>query len=85
VAGSYAPVATAGELLAYRREYDGSALLIVLNLAANPISIGSDTMAGEILLSSYLDRIGETVSDGLDLRGNEGLIIRLEVTVRYSG
>ena len=45
----------------------------------------SDTMAGEILLSSHLDRKGETVSDGLDLRGNEGLIIRLEVTVRYSG
>src|ERR1700736_5557165 len=85
VAGSYAPVATTGELLAYRREYGGSALLIVLNLAANPISIGSDTMAGEILLFTNLDRIGETVSDGLDLRGNEGLIIRLEVTVRYSG
>jgi len=79
VAGSYAPVATTGELLAYRREYDGRALLIVLNLAANPISIGSDTMAfpGEILLSTNLDRTGETVSGGLDLRGDEGLIIRL--------
>ena len=79
VAGSYAPVATTGDLLIYRREYEGKALLIVLNLGADPISIGSDTMAflGEILLSTYLDRSGETASGGLDLRGNEGLLIRL--------
>jgi alpha-glucosidase len=79
VAGRYAPVATTGDLLAYRREYAGNALLIVLNLGPDPISIGSDTMAfpGEILLSTYLDRSGETASGGLDLRGNEGLIIRL--------
>jgi hypothetical protein len=32
---------------------------------------------GEILLSTYLDRSGETASGGLDLRGNEGLLIRL--------
>jgi hypothetical protein len=32
---------------------------------------------GKILLSTNLDRTGETVSGGLDLRGNEGLIIRL--------
>jgi alpha-glucosidase len=80
VAGSYAPVATTGDLLIYRREYEGKALLIVLNLGADPISIGSDTMAfpGEILLSTYLDRSGETASGGLDLRGNEGLLIRLK-------
>jgi len=79
VAGSYVPVATTGDLLAYRREYDGNALLIVLNLGSDPISIGSDTMAfpGEILLSTNLDRTGETVSGGLGLRGDEGLIIRL--------
>ena len=65
--------------MAYRREYDGNALLIVLNLGANPISIGSDTMAfpGEILLSTNLDRSDETASGGLELRGDEGLIIRL--------
>jgi len=72
-------VAASGELLAYRREDNGNALLIALNLGADPISIGSDTMAfpGEILLSTNLDRTGETVSGGLDLRGDEGLIIRL--------
>jgi hypothetical protein len=48
-------------------------------LGADPIEIGSDTMAfpGEILLSTNLDRAGEAVSDGLVLRGDERLIIRL--------
>jgi hypothetical protein len=32
---------------------------------------------GEILLSTNLDRASEPASGGLDLRGNEGLIIRL--------
>jgi alpha-glucosidase len=79
VAGSYAPVAATGDLLAYRREYEGDVLSIVLNLVADPISIGSETMTfpGEILLSTNLDRAGETVSGGLVLRGDEGLIIRL--------
>jgi alpha-glucosidase len=79
VAGGYVAVATAGDLLAYRREYQGEALLIMLNLGADPISIRSDAVAhaGEILLSTHLDRTGETVSESLDLRGDEGLIIRL--------
>jgi alpha-glucosidase len=79
VAGGYAGVVTTGDVLAYRRESEGQALLVVLNLGADPISIASDAIAyaGEILLSTNLDRTGETVSEGLDLRGDEGLIIRL--------
>jgi alpha-glucosidase len=79
VAGGYAPVVTTGDLLAYRRESEGEALLVILNLGADPISIASDAIAyaGEILLSTHLDRKGETVSEGLDLRGDEGVVIRL--------
>jgi hypothetical protein len=33
---------------------------------------------GEILLSTNLDRTGETISGGLALRGDEGLIIGLQ-------
>lgn len=79
VAGDYHPIATAGDLLAYRREYQGEAFLVVLNLGANPLSIAADAFAyaGDILLSTNLDRTGETVSGALDLRGDEGLIIRL--------
>jgi alpha-glucosidase len=79
VAGGYVAVMTTGDLLAYRREYQGEALLVVLNLASDPIAIASDAIAyaGEILLSTNQDRTGETVSASLDLRGDEGLIIRL--------
>jgi alpha-glucosidase len=79
VAGSYVPIVTSGDLLAYRRKCADQALLIVLNLSNKPISIGSDAIAhtGEILLSTNLDRAGEMVSGDLDLRGDEGLIIRL--------
>jgi alpha-glucosidase len=77
--GSYAPVAAAGDLLAYKREHAGKEVLVVLNLGGNPCSIQPGTIgySGEILLSTHLDRTGETLSDGLDLRGNEGLIVRL--------
>jgi alpha-glucosidase len=80
VAGDYVPVVTTGDLLAYRREYQGEALLVILNLAADPISIASDAIAhaGEIMLSTYLDRTGEAIASDLDLRGDEGLIIRLQ-------
>jgi alpha-glucosidase len=79
VMGSYVPVVTTGDLLAYRREHDGKALLVFLNLGGDPISIASEAIAheGEILLSTNLDRSGEAVSGDLDLRGNEGVIIRL--------
>jgi alpha-glucosidase len=79
VAGGYVTVVTSGDLLAYRRESGGAALLIVLNLASHPISMASDAIAfaGEILLSTNLDRTGETVSEALGLRGDEGVIIRL--------
>jgi alpha-glucosidase len=78
VSGNYVPVAATGNLLAYRRELDGKALLVVLNLASDPCPIMPDTMGdnGEVLLSTYLDRMGAISSDRLKLRGDEGLIIR---------
>jgi alpha-glucosidase len=79
IAGSYVPVVTSGDLLAYRREYQSGAFLVVLNLGAEPVSIATDAIAhaGTILLSTGMDRNGETVSGDLDLRGDEGLVIRL--------
>jgi alpha-glucosidase len=79
VLGNYVPVAATEDLLAYRREFAGNSLLIVLNLGDDSIAIGPDMVvfSGEILLSTYLDRSGETAPGGLDLRSNEGLIVRL--------
>ncbi|HWE74591.1 MAG TPA: alpha-amylase family glycosyl hydrolase, partial [Stellaceae bacterium] len=75
--GDYLPVAAEGDLLLYRRESEGKSATVVLNLGAEPVSLESDIagLAGEILLSTLMDRNGEKVADTLDLRANEGVII----------
>jgi alpha-glucosidase len=75
--GDYVPIAAEGDLLLYRRQGEDSAVAIALNLGAEPVFIASETIGsgGEILLSTVLDRQGEKIEGGLDLRGNEGVII----------
>jgi alpha-glucosidase len=77
VHGDYVALAAEGDLLLYRRQNEAGSLLIALNLGADPISVRSDAIGldGEILLSTMLDRTGERVGEGLDLRGNEGVIV----------
>jgi alpha-glucosidase len=77
VAGDYVPIAADGDLLLYRRRSDEGAVVIALNLGAEAVSLASDAagLSGEILLSTFLDRQGETIEGVLDLRSNEGVII----------
>jgi alpha-glucosidase len=77
VSGNYQPVAAQGDLLLYRRQSEGQAITIALNLGAEPVSLASDVLGhgSEILLSTLLDREGEKIKGALDLRGNEGVII----------
>ena len=77
VQGAYRPIAAEGDLLLYRREGHGGALVIALNLGAKPVSIASSSFGSgrEILLSTFLDRRGEEVQGALDLRANEGVIL----------
>ena len=46
-------------------------------LGGEPVSLESNAkgLAGEILLSTVMDRKGEQIKDTLDLRANEGVII----------
>jgi alpha-glucosidase len=77
VSGAYVPIAAAGDLLLYRRQSEGKAVVVALNLGAEPVSIASDALppGGGILLSTFLDREGEKIQGSLDLRGNEGVIV----------
>jgi alpha-glucosidase len=77
VTGAYEPVAAEGDLLLYRRKSEGKAVVIALNLGAEPVSVTSSSIGfgREILLSTFLDRAGEPVRAVLDLRSNEGVII----------
>jgi alpha-glucosidase len=78
VTGAYQAVAAEGDILLYRREGEGGSVVIALNLGPERVSVASGSIeAGcEVLLSTFLDRAGETVQDMLDLRGNEGVILR---------
>ena len=75
--GAYEPIAAEGDMLLYRRHGEGEAVVVALNLGAEPVSVASSSIGfgGEILLSTFLDREGEQLQGTLDLRGNEGVII----------
>ena len=77
VAGDYHPIAAQGDLLIYRREAQGRALIIALNLGPEPIAVTTSAIkfGSEILLSTFLDRDGEKLEGVLDLRGNEGVVV----------
>src|SRR2546430_875609 len=63
MAGDYVPIAAEGDLLLYRRQSEENAVVVALNLGAEPVSIASETIGldGEILLSTFLDREGEKI------------------------
>ena len=75
--GAYQPVVAQGDILLYRRDGEGDAIVVALNLGAEPVSVASSSIGfgREILLSTFLDRQGEQVQGTLDLRGNEGVIL----------
>jgi alpha-glucosidase len=77
--GRLEPVEAEGDVLAYiRRGREGeSAFLVALNLGAAPqaLKVPHD---GQIALSTHLDRAGERASRTLELRPDEGVIVRLE-------
>jgi alpha-glucosidase len=79
VMGAYRPLVADGDLLLFVREGTGSALLVALNLGAEPLraDFSSRELAGKVLLSSGADREGEAVRATVDLRPNEGVVIEL--------
>jgi alpha-glucosidase len=77
VAGDYHPIAAQGDLLIYRREAAGKAVIVALNLGSEPIAVTTSAIrfGSEILISTFLDREGERLEGVLDLRGNEGVVV----------
>ena len=71
---------TAGPaLVAYRRTSASRRLLVIVNFTheRTRFALGDDA-PGRVLLSSFLDREGERVSDQVTLRGDEGLLLALD-------
>jgi alpha-glucosidase len=76
--GTYEPITAENDLLIYARRIENLSTVVILNIATDPVSVMSDAIGleGEIQLSTYLDRAGEQIARSLDLRGNEGVILR---------
>jgi alpha-glucosidase len=77
--GSYAPVVTDGDVLAYERQNGSERILVLLNLGPEPhrMPLPESAARGRILLSTRLDREGEDVGPQVELRSDEGLIIAI--------
>jgi alpha-glucosidase len=75
--GGYAPLDAEGDVLAYLREHDGSRFLVALNLGPSPASLAFDG-AGEVVLSTHVDRKDDPVRGRVELRGDEGIVVQLE-------
>jgi alpha-glucosidase len=77
--GAHIQVVRERPLLAYRREGDGRALMILLNLGHEPRRCEVERgRAGRILLSTFMDRADEQTGDALDLRADEGVVVAFD-------
>jgi alpha-glucosidase len=80
-AGSYRPIVSDPNLLIFMREHKKDRVLIALNFGNQPEKLATENLAGEILISSCLDREGQKAQHGIDLRANEGIAISLSGNV----
>ncbi len=76
--GAYQTATAADGVYSYLREAEGERFLVVLNLTAEPRALAWPGLnRGEILLSTSLDREGDTSLEAFELRPNEGVLLRL--------
>ena len=78
ITGTYEPIAAEGDLLIYRRRTADASTVVVLNLGSDPVALAAEAIGSgsEIVLSTFMDRAGEKLSGSLELRGNEGVLVR---------
>lgn len=76
--GGYTAVAASGDLLAYVRDFTDQRFLVALNLGGDVQTLPLNKIGtGTVVLSTGLDRDGEVARDQLEVRGDEGVIVRL--------
>lgn len=76
--GRYCPRDSPEGTFVYTRETDGEHWLVALNLTASAQSVSLPGLTAVSVLSTHLDRDTAESLDPLDLRPNEGCLIRLE-------
>ena len=79
--GNYQSVPSAGDVLAYRRQFNEERrYLIVLNFEGEPTTFRSAAVPqrGIVAVSTHLDREGDRFAGEIRLRGDEGVVIELK-------
>jgi alpha-glucosidase len=75
--GDYVHVHADNSLLVYGRRTEAESVRVALNLSHEPRSLELDTPGGRVVLSTHMDR-DEEIGANLQLRANEGVILRME-------
>ena len=78
--GLQTPIVRRSPLLFFRRELPDRRLLVVVNMADDDLRFDFSEVGpkARLVLSTFLDREGESLEREVGLRGNEGLILDLE-------
>jgi alpha-glucosidase len=76
-AGTFEPVQADGDVLAYLRSGDDGRWLVALNLGPGAGRLDL-AVHGRVELATTPDRDGEQIEGGLDLAGDEAVVVRLD-------
>jgi alpha-glucosidase len=78
VTGSYRRIQAEKGLLTFLRRQDDESFLTAFNLGDEPVTaILPDDERGTVLVSSAADREGQTVDARIELKGHEGVVVKL--------
>ena len=80
VLGSYRPLVSEPDVIAYVREHEGRRFLIALNLGPRPshLMLDEPTSSGEIAIATERAREREKVRGRLILTGDDGVVLQLD-------
>jgi len=81
--GAIEAVGVGGKILRYERHQGDERVAIALNLGHEPAQVSHP--AGQVLLSTYLDRAGENVDESVSLRADEGIVVQVKKQLARAG
>ena len=81
--GAIEAVGVEGKILRYERHQGDERVAIALNLGHEPAQVSHP--AGQVLLSTYLDRAGENVDESVSLRADEGIVVQIKKQLARAG
>jgi alpha-glucosidase len=77
--GRYSPVNSPQGTFVYRRQHENEGYLIALNFTAEAVVVAlpEDVAQAELTFCTHLDREAESITEKLELRPNEGVLLAI--------